>query len=441
LKLWKKLLGLAALIGCLACPSRAITPQVTITATSATLLGTTQTISLDCHLIDPNGTGVLRVGTSVITNMDTATVTPGTTATCGPLWGADVITDGFGNTNTTYYLVSVYVVTKGVLASTPSLSQAYQLDGSATYDLSTALPYSLGAVSPAGSVLGQNLTFTGTNNHTGAETFSNIITNLSNGTYTETTPTAGKYFRDNGTSFVPSSILAADIPASTSQCSGVQFAIGINSGDVTNCATPPTFGASGASHAVGYVPDPGSSAGTSRYLREDATWDVVGGGAATTACTASSPVTVSNTVAATALLSCSVPANTLSAGSILEVTLTGIESTATGATMTITLTTNLGGGTSVTTVSGTTGVCNAQPWYAKFYFTTITSGSSGTGNWSGSWQGNACSGSYGGTGGVVGNPTIAINTTIGNTLAVTVTMSTANAGNSVTGQILKSVLF
>jgi hypothetical protein len=278
MRVWKKLLGLAALIGCLSCPSRAITPQVTITATSATLLGTTQIISLDCRLVDPNGTGILRVGTSVLTNLDTATVTPGTTATCGPLWGADVVTDGFGNINTTYYLVSVFVVTNGILASTPALSQAYQLDGSATYDLSTALPYSLGAVSPAGSVLGQNLTFTGTNNATGPWTFSNIITNVSNGTFTETTPTAGKYFRDNGTSFVPSTLLAADIPASTSQCTGVQFAIGINSGDVTNCATPPTFVASGASHAVGYVPDPGSSAGTTRFLREDATWVAVSGG-------------------------------------------------------------------------------------------------------------------------------------------------------------------
>lgn len=33
-----------------------------------------------------------------------------------------------------------------------------------------------------------------------------------------------------------------------------------------------TFGASGASHSVGAVPDPGGSAGTSRFLREDATW-------------------------------------------------------------------------------------------------------------------------------------------------------------------------
>jgi hypothetical protein len=34
----------------------------------------------------------------------------------------------------------------------------------------------------------------------------------------------------------------------------------------------PVFVASGASHAQGGVPDPGSTAGTSRYLREDATW-------------------------------------------------------------------------------------------------------------------------------------------------------------------------
>ena len=74
-------------------------------------------------------------------------------------------------------------------------------------------------------------------------------------------------------------------------------------------------------------------------------------------------------------------------------------------------------------------------------FTTITAGSGGTGNWSGQWAGNACSGSYGGTGGVVGNPTIAINTTIANTLQVNVTMAVANAGNSVTGQILKAALF
>lgn len=35
------------------------------------------------------------------------------------------------------------------------------------------------------------------------------------------------------------------------------------------------FGASGPSHSTGAVPDPGSSAGTTRFLREDATWQTV----------------------------------------------------------------------------------------------------------------------------------------------------------------------
>jgi len=38
------------------------------------------------------------------------------------------------------------------------------------------------------------------------------------------------------------------------------------------------FGASGGSHAIGAVPDPGASAGSTRYLREDASWSVPAGG-------------------------------------------------------------------------------------------------------------------------------------------------------------------
>lgn len=36
------------------------------------------------------------------------------------------------------------------------------------------------------------------------------------------------------------------------------------------------FGASGGSHSSGVVPDPGSTAGTSKFLREDSTWAVPG---------------------------------------------------------------------------------------------------------------------------------------------------------------------
>ncbi len=42
----------------------------------------------------------------------------------------------------------------------------------------------------------------------------------------------------------------------------------------------PVFIKSGSTHAVGAVPDPGSTAGTTRYLREDATWVAPGGSSA-----------------------------------------------------------------------------------------------------------------------------------------------------------------
>jgi hypothetical protein len=43
-------------------------------------------------------------------------------------------------------------------------------------------------------------------------------------------------------------------------------------------ASDPVMGASGTNHAAGDAPDPGSSAGTTRFLREDATWAVPSGG-------------------------------------------------------------------------------------------------------------------------------------------------------------------
>lgn len=43
-------------------------------------------------------------------------------------------------------------------------------------------------------------------------------------------------------------------------------------------ASDPVFGASGPGHAAGDAPDPGGTAGTTRFLREDATWQVPSGG-------------------------------------------------------------------------------------------------------------------------------------------------------------------
>lgn len=56
-----------------------------------------------------------------------------------------------------------------------------------------------------------------------------------------------------------------------------------SSGGSTPNITAAVFVASGSSHATGLVPDPGSSAGSTKFLREDATWAVPtgsGGGSA-----------------------------------------------------------------------------------------------------------------------------------------------------------------
>jgi hypothetical protein len=63
----------------------------------------------------------------------------------------------------------------------------------------------------------------------------------------------------------------------------------------TGVITIPTFIASGASHAKGEVPDPGATAGTTRYLREDATWVVpAGGGGSTVTLSDTAPASPAN---------------------------------------------------------------------------------------------------------------------------------------------------
>jgi len=54
---------------------------------------------------------------------------------------------------------------------------------------------------------------------------------------------------------------------------GAMSGANITSGTV-NAARLPLFGASGSGHAQGAVPDPGATAGTTRFLREDGTWGV-----------------------------------------------------------------------------------------------------------------------------------------------------------------------
>jgi hypothetical protein len=69
------------------------------------------------------------------------------------------------------------------------------------------------------------------------------------------------------------------------------------------------FVASGASHAPGAVPDPGSSAGTTHFLREDATWATIPASGAATAYLTSNYTNATSTLTNVTGLSFAVAAN------------------------------------------------------------------------------------------------------------------------------------
>jgi uncharacterized protein (DUF2345 family) len=79
-----------------------------------------------------------------------------------------------------------------------------------------------------------------------------------------------------------------------------------NSGNGSTDIAVPVFVASGAGHAKGLVPDPGASAGSTKYLREDASWDVPPGSGTVTSVAmtvpsilniSGSPITTNGTLA------------------------------------------------------------------------------------------------------------------------------------------------
>lgn len=159
---------------------------------------------------------------------------------------------------------------------------------------------------------------------------------------------------------------------------------------------------------------------------------------ATTGCTNFTPVTVTNNNTQQNLMSCSIAANTLAQGSLLEVNLQGIESTASGQNTIYSI--SLGGGTACQ-VQPSQGVAANQPWNIVAKFFVLTSGAGGTANWSCEFFSSPAGGTAGGLVGAIGAPTISVNTTISNTLQITEQMSIANAGNIVVQQGLKAVIF
>jgi hypothetical protein len=85
-------------------------------------------------------------------------------------------------------------------------------------------------------------------------------------------------------SFTPQAFTAGTINAGTLNAGTLNGALdagSIASGTVA-AARLPLFGASGATHAPGIVPDPGATAGSTRFLREDGTWSAPSGGGTAT---------------------------------------------------------------------------------------------------------------------------------------------------------------
>ncbi len=78
--------------------------------------------------------------------------------------------------------------------------------------------------------------------------------------------------RGTGYQFTPQAFTAGTINVTTLNAGSVH---GLFTGTV-QASSLPVFGGSGASHSVGAVPDPGATAGNTRFLREDGSWALAG---------------------------------------------------------------------------------------------------------------------------------------------------------------------
>jgi hypothetical protein len=97
--------------------------------------------------------------------------------------------------------------------------------------------------------------------------------------YSPTASSLSLNLRGTPYSFTPQALTAGTIDAGTlnaTTLNGSLSGASITSGTIA-AARLPLFGPSGTAHAPGVVPDPGATAGTARYLREDGTWTAPSG--------------------------------------------------------------------------------------------------------------------------------------------------------------------
>ncbi len=159
---------------------------------------------------------------------------------------------------------------------------------------------------------------------------------------------------------------------------GDRLISGVNNGTSTiNSTRLPAMVGSGASHASGLVPDPGNVAGSTKFLREDGSWQVPpagGGGSVTTV-----SITTVNGVSGSVTNPTTTPAISLTLGDITPLTVTAT-STIKGTKLTATNSSNqLVFGSTITTTINTLDPASARIYTiadmlapANFVLTTST---------------------------------------------------------------------
>lgn len=196
----------------------------------------------------------------------------------------------------------------------------------------------------------------------------------------------------------------------------------------------PVFVASGASHAIGAVPDPGASAGATRYLREDSSWAVPPGvnGVAFSNVSVPGGNTVANTTSETAFASnFTIPANSLAVGQVIRVKAFGVYSTDTISAGNITLRVKFGS----TTLCATAALTNVvsltnQGWTLDALLIVDTTGATGTVEAQGmAFLTTAINTAM--NAGMTNTSTVVVDTTANQTVQISVQWSAASANNSI----------
>lgn len=145
-------------------------------------------------------------------------------------------------------------------------------------DVTAALGYTPLQTAPVTSVATRTGAITLT--HSDLTDWSSATASFGAGTVTSVALSAPGEFTVSGSPVTASGTLTlakANQSANTHYCGPASGAAAAPTFRAVVAADLPVFVASGASHAAGAVPDPGASAGTTRYLREDATWTTVSG--------------------------------------------------------------------------------------------------------------------------------------------------------------------